>query len=332
MKVLYILPHTFISGASIQLRSLLDHLPPDIERTVFVTNFDGVLGPELSEKSRLISITARAPEERLDILKRYLVNDFDILHVIEAWDGYRLLPYFKKKKIVTMYGNYKRHDKYFKKRLSKLSEQGNDQPVLVTDNPRNLGIIPGIRYIKTGVVPPDPNHYVPRGNGVIWVGRNSDEKRLRLLFKVAEELPGTEFTAVISGALPMEKLPENVTVYHNVLRTIEMEYLYKSNSIYLNTSKHEGTPQALIESMWCGCIPVCPNTGGIVELLGRNGIVVNSSSRGKDDDKNVEKFVKALRLIQSLPGKAGLRDAIIDSVKDYHIEHMMRDWEAIYYE
>ena len=332
MKVLYILPHSFISGASIQLRSLLNHLPPEIERTVFITNYDGVLGPELAKRSRLISITAKQPEERLKILKQYLINDFDILHVIEAWDGYQLLPHFNKKKIVTMYGNYKRTDKYFKKRISKLVEQGDDPPIMVTDNPRNLGLLPGIRYIKTGIVPPDPLYYVPRDGGVVWVGRNSDEKRLGLLFKIAKAMPEVDFTAVVSGPLPMEEPPQNLIMFNNIMHPIEMEYMYKSNSIYLNTSRHEGTPQALIEAMWCGCIPVCPDTGGIVDLVGSNGIIVNASSRDKDEKKNINRFVLALYLARSDQYKTGLRDAIKDSVKDYHIDNMIRDWEAIYNE
>ena len=157
MKVLYVLPHSFISGASIQLRTLLNNIKLPIEATTFVCVYDGVLGADIASKSRLISLTRKTPDERHDILKRYLQNDFDILHVIESWDGYRLLPHFKGKKIVTLYGNYKRSDKYFKKRNLEL-EKHNDI-TLVTDNPRNLDLYPNIHYIKTGVRTPDPEYY-----------------------------------------------------------------------------------------------------------------------------------------------------------------------------
>ena len=329
MKVLFIIPHTFISGAAIQLRALLEHLPDTIERTTFVTSYDGVLGATIANRSRLISITSKTPEEKLDILKRYLTNDFDILHVIESWDGYQLLPYFKKKKIVTLYGNYHRRDQYFKKRLAVLELE--KDVIKVTDNPRNLNLFKDIRYIKTGIPRPDNTYTIPRPfNSVIWVGRNSDEKRVSTLFRIAREMPDIDFTAVIAGPLPIEDTPPNLVIYHNVIRKLEMEYLYKSNSIYLNTSKHEGTPQALIEAMWCGCIPVCPNTGGIPDLIGRNGIVVNSSSRDKDERDNIQRFCNAIHTVMYETDIKGLRQAIIDSVQDYSIENMIRDWRRIY--
>ena len=334
MRVLFIIPHTFISGAAIQLRNLLDYLPPDYECTVFVTNYDGMLENDIRRRARLISVTRLDEDKRRQIIRRDLANDYDILHVIESWDGYHVLPYFEGKKIVTLYGNYKRKDGYFKKRINYL-ESLDEKPVMVTDNPRNLGVLPGIRLIRTGIEQPDPVFTVVRNpRKIIWVGRNSDEKRLHVYLDIAKRFEDAEdavaFVAVISGVQLGTPLPSNVEVFYNVRHRIELEYLYKSSSLILNTSKHEGTPQSLIEGMSCGCIPIAPNTGGIPDLVGNTGSILNVSSRGKDHDKVVDLYTKVVTEHLNITITEEQRKAVRDRVRNDTVERMVRDWEAIY--
>jgi len=158
IKILFVISNSFISGISVYLRNLLQGLDLRDEKYVFVTGYDGVMEKEFKKYANtVISITTKTEKEKMDILNRYLVNDFDILHVIESWDGYRLLLHFDRKAIVTMFGDYRRHNGYFKKRI-KFLKGLRTRPIIVTDNKRNLDLFPDIFLIPNGVFDTDRNY------------------------------------------------------------------------------------------------------------------------------------------------------------------------------
>jgi len=144
-------------------------------------------------------------------------------------------------------------------------------------------------------------------------------------------MPDYQFIAVISGNATKLPYPDNVKVHYNIMNKLELEYLYKSASIYLNTSKHEGLPLTLLEAMKCGCIPICPNTGGISDLITGIGTVLSVSNKNKSYGENIPLYVKAIRQYENLDNEP-LRKIIISKANDYTIDRMIRDWEAIYNE
>jgi glycosyltransferase involved in cell wall biosynthesis len=49
---------------------------------------------------------------------------------------------------------------------------------------------------------------------------------------------------------------------------------YQSAAVYLQASRSEGWPNAVMEAMACGCVPVVTNVGGLPELIGDVGFSV----------------------------------------------------------
>lgn len=66
------------------------------------------------------------------------------------------------------------------------------------------------------------------------------------------------------------------------LQHTEMNSFYNEIDVLAVSSKYEGEPLPLIESMAAGCFPVCTNVGIVPELVqsGVNGLIVN---RSRDD-------------------------------------------------
>lgn len=62
------------------------------------------------------------------------------------------------------------------------------------------------------------------------------------------------------------------------LKYEELCSFYNESDVYALTSLHEGTPQPLLESMACGCFPVCTRVGNAPELIRHkdNGYLVEN--------------------------------------------------------
>lgn len=73
------------------------------------------------------------------------------------------------------------------------------------------------------------------------------------------------------------ELPKNLKVIENVEHE-EMVKFYNQCAVYCQFSRNESFGLALAESMSFGAIPVCSNTGGMIEVVGDCGIVLNDCS------------------------------------------------------
>jgi glycosyltransferase involved in cell wall biosynthesis len=104
---------------------------------------------------------------------------------------------------------------------------------------------------------------------VLYVGRDSPEKRLELLAAVAEAArlrisSPPHFTAV--GDISPGRLPgfecRGLIVDHD-----ELSRAYLEHDVLLLTSSREGFPLVVTEAMNHGVIPVCTAVGGLPEML-----------------------------------------------------------------
>ncbi len=146
---------------------------------------------------------------------------------------------------------------------------------------------------------------------LLYIGRNSPEKRVHLIGKIATRLQSLNLKTevlLIGANLEDAVLPEDKTncKFIGSLNQDEIENWYKKANVTLITSKREGFPLVFMESMIFGCVPISTNVGGIHELITNqvNGILI-------DNDKNEEEIIHEFcTQIESLVKNAEMFDAI----------------------
>ena len=122
----------------------------------------------------------------------------------------------------------------------------------------------------------------------LYVGRNSAEKRVEIIFNAAviakaQELPfkftfvGDKFEEFIDRA------PENCNFAGLITNKNELSEIYKISDIILLTSEREGLPMSILEAMYFGCVPIVTNVGGLPDLVDKKcGYLIRSTSKDID--------------------------------------------------
>jgi glycosyltransferase involved in cell wall biosynthesis len=109
-------------------------------------------------------------------------------------------------------------------------------------------------------------------------------KGFDVLCEAASMAPNVRF--VMLGVSPSiiddarSSVPANVEVIGRVSRE-ELRGWYRRAKVYCQPSLFEGLPNALIEAMLCGCIPVGTDVGGIRGVIGTAGFVVGPNDPGE---------------------------------------------------
>ena len=149
---------------------------------------------------------------------------------------------------------------------------------------------------------------------LLYIGRNSPEKRIHLIGKIATKLQSLNLNTEVvligahleQGILPEDKM--NCT-FIGSLNQDEIEIWYKKAKSILITSKREGFPLVFMESMIFGCVPISTNVGGIPELISNhvNGILVDYN---KNQEEIIDEFCTQ---IESLVKNAKMYYAISEN-------------------
>jgi len=155
---------------------------------------------------------------------------------------------------------------------------------------RNAGIDPErVTVVHHGV--PDPFGELPGGERermALTVGivdrRNVARKGLGAFVQAARLLPDVRF--VLAGRWDDEAADElresasdNVTLTGWVEEEVLNRY-YRSASVYVQASTHEGFGLSVAEGMLAGCIPVTTRAGALPEVVGDVGIEVDGQDPG----------------------------------------------------
>lgn len=311
-KILYVVANSLVGGVEGILLNTLKRLDGDkYNVTIVVTHMNGQLEDEFRTYSDNFISIACTPDihtqdqkeqlilDNTEYLQNYaLENDFDILHVINSMEGYHLTGQFHGKIIIGIYGDYGIPHKFFERRREILSRINDDPEAdIITDTPSNLNLFHNAIVIPTGVDVPIIRKKIERNpKQLIWIGRASGEKRLQLYIDIANQLPRYRCVLFAAGRLNTFKIPRNMTVYHNITdRKIITEEL-RMSSMYINTSYIEGVPLSLIEAMKCKCIPIVPAIGGMPELIGTSGSVIQMRKKQNYNSQDIDDFLNAIKM------------------------------------
>lgn len=203
-----------------------------------------------------------------------------------------------------------------------------------------VGLEPGhegkLRVILNGVrVPdacPDRPHQGPLR--VLYVGRNSPEKRVPLVGRIAHACreAGLQAEFVLVGDVESAITPEHRPLcrFTGVISDLaELTELYRSSNVVLITSTREGFPVSVMEAMAQGVVPLCTRVGGIPAQIrdGVNGVLIDP----QPDDAVVEQAAAKLAKLaahRSMLGAMG-RAAHKHALEHFSIERFRREWREV---
>lgn len=140
---------------------------------------------------------------------------------------------------------------------------------------------------------------------IVYVGRNSPEKRINLIGKIASELKKNDvnYQVILVGenlVNGVEKENQKDCVFLGSVYEVEkLKSIYKNAHVVIITSFREGFPLCIMEGMICGAIPISTNVGGIAKHIidGKTGYLVENSSR---EDVIINEFVNKIVLSKNL--------------------------------
>ncbi|MDO8952233.1 MAG: glycosyltransferase family 4 protein [Draconibacterium sp.] len=103
-------------------------------------------------------------------------------------------------------------------------------------------------------------------------------KGIDTFIEVARHLPEFKFMIIgMSKNLPeylLKNIPTNIEYFERVNHE-ELQNYYKRAKIYCQFSRSESFGVSIVEAMYFGCFPIVTNVGGMPELVGENGKIVN---------------------------------------------------------
>jgi glycosyltransferase involved in cell wall biosynthesis len=122
-----------------------------------------------------------------------------------------------------------------------------------------------------------------RNFDVAFLGYVSGAKNIDLLFNVAKEMPAKSFMcigAVEEGLLDRLHLPDNVQLVGRKSKLESFRILQKSKIFFFpSLMKSEGQPNAILEAIWAGCIPIAFDHGFISDLIGDRRLLLSKKSQ-----------------------------------------------------
>ncbi len=165
------------------------------------------------------------------------------------------------------------------------------------------GLLPPVTVLPTGYVPEVwPLGALERPPSVLSVAlvdrmRTWKMKGLDILVAAARHLPEVPFSIVGVSLEIAETLRAEVPLNVSLLPPVPREALtahYQQASVYAHLSRSEGFPNVACEAMLCGCVPVGSAVGGMAEIVGETGFLVDTP----------EAVVGALRQALAAPPEA----------------------------
>jgi len=89
------------------------------------------------------------------------------------------------------------------------------------------------------------------------------------------------------GKLPPECAHSENVSYQPFMQPEQLPELLGKHQFYIQVSMTEGFPNALIEAMACGCVPIVSQVGVMPEIIGDTGYILESK-----DPQLLEKLIR----------------------------------------
>lgn len=135
---------------------------------------------------------------------------------------------------------------------------------------------------------PDPFGALPgeqRERRALTVGNvaplSLERKGMRPFAEAAAHLPDAEFVVAgrdDGGAEALRRVAGPNVRLTGSLSDEELDTLYRTSSVYVQASQHEGFGMSVAEAMLAGCIPVVTAAGALPEVVGDTGVVLASAA------------------------------------------------------
>jgi len=170
---------------------------------------------------------------------------------------------------------------------------------------------------------------------IIYIGRNSEEKRVPLIFQIAEKLrndkniefyfAGFEKTEVDQKYIELE----NCVFLGVINEKARLDEILNTMHILILISKREGFPLVISEAMSHGVVPLSTNVGAISEIIidGKNGFLFNSNQH---DDNIIESFSSKIAELNKDRDK--LKQLSLQCIVDSKKKYVQSDFDKKYYE
>jgi glycosyltransferase involved in cell wall biosynthesis len=201
--------------------------------------------------------------------------------------------------------------------------------IVITDYPHNRSVFGNWIRVLPNYINTVNVRGVPKKDkkSVIWVGRNSEEKRPELLFELARKLPDYSFTLVLSGDFfhqpKFDDVPYNINLYPNLTSRELLGSLYLASDIFLLTSTTEGMPLTILEALSYGCKIVSSEVGNINNKTVPNASLIKDINDVNEYKKQIKKWNRARK-------KDEIRKKNIQFGKKHHIRRALKSITDIY--
>lgn len=190
-----------------------------------------------------------------------------------------------------------------------------DKVIFLNQAHADLLVFHGLQKLKTEVmhIASDADMFQPHdrtGEGKVVVSMGYYErKNPELLIEIMRKMPQRTFILIgkdwelypdFEGMVEMPNLE-----YYDSIPYEDYPNLYLQADVFLSTSKLEGGPVPLLETMLCNVVPVASKTGFCVDIInhGENGFLFDIEAKAEDVVPMIE-AAYALR--------ANTRDSVID--------------------
>lgn len=161
-----------------------------------------------------------------------------------------------------------------------------------------------IKIIKNKVEVPEQFLAKPYNKNlkILFVGRNSSEKRPEIFFEIAKKCLdlklSVEFTVIGDFDLNLNA-SQNVSIIGLIHDKSLLNDYYQNSDLLLITSSREGFPMVVLEGMAHGVVPICTNVGEISEFINsenQNGFII---SNNQEVENIVQDFVKQIETLEN---------------------------------
>lgn len=156
---------------------------------------------------------------------------------------------------------------------------------------------------------------------VYTLGRICYQKNPTLFNKIAESLPNVRFVWIGDGELRSELTSKNIEITGWSDRSTAIKYAINAD-VFLLTSRWEGLPISLLESMYMKKICVVSNVVGNRDVIhnGENGFVC----------EKIEEFIASIKNINKNDVSNLYNEAYKNIINDYNTKIMAKNYTLIY--